>query len=147
MLGRTIADPDGVEGPAGVVAGLGLLDVETRLSGAKTLAQVRGRALDADFGGYEMHMGVTQGADCDRPFALLDGSRPDGAISRDGRVTGSYVHGLLASTDLRDALLRRLGGASAGADYDRSVEDALDEIAVLLETHCDIDAMVALAIA
>jgi adenosylcobyric acid synthase len=147
MLGRTIADPEGVEGPAGAVAGLGLLDVETRLSGAKTLAQVRGRALDADFGGYEMHMGVTHGPDCARPFARLDGSRPDGAISRDGRVMGSYVHGLLASTDLRDALLRRLGSASAGADHDRSVEDALDEIAVLLETHCDIDAMVALAIA
>ena len=145
MLGRAIADPEGVEGPAGAVAGLGLLDVETQLSGAKTLAQVRGRALDADFGGYEMHMGVTEGADCARPFALLDGSRPDGAISRDGRVMGSYVHGLLASTDLRDALLRRLGGGSAGADYDRSVEDALDDIAKRLETHCDIDAMVALA--
>lgn len=145
MLGQTIADPDGLEGPAGSVAGLGLLDVETRLSEGKTLEQVRGRALDADFGGYEMHMGVTAGPDCDRPFALLDGARPDGAVSRDGRVMGSYVHGLLGSTELRDALLRRLGGGSAGIDYDRSVEDALDEIAALLESHVDIDAMVALA--
>ncbi|KMS57787.1 cobyric acid synthase [Sphingobium cupriresistens] len=147
MLGRMIADPDGLEGPAGSVAGLGLLDMETRLSGAKTLEQVRGRALDADFTGYEMHMGVTHGPDCARPFALIDGARPDGAISRDGRVMGSYVHGLLASTALRDALLRRLGGASAGHDYDQSVEDALDEVATLLESHVDIDAMVALAMA
>ncbi|CAM8661902.1 cobyric acid synthase [Sphingobium sp.] len=147
MLGRLIADPDGLEGPAGSVAGLGLLDMETRLSGAKTLEQVRGRALDADFTGYEMHMGVTHGPDCARPFALIDGARPDGAISRDGRVMGSYVHGLLASTALRDALLRRLGGASAGHDYDQSVEDALDEVATLLESHVDIDAMVALAMA
>lgn len=146
MLGRTIADPEGLEGPPGFVAGLGLLDVETRLSSGKTLEQVRGHAFDADFGGYEMHMGVTQGADCARPFALLDTGRPDGAISRDGRVMGSYVHGLLASTDLRDALLRRLGGRSAGQDYDRSVEDALDEIAAQLEQHADIDAIVALAI-
>ncbi|BBF70341.1 cobyric acid synthase [Sphingomonas bisphenolicum] len=147
MLGRTIADPEGLEGPAGSVAGLGLLDIDTRLSGAKTLEQVRGRALDADFTGYEMHMGVTDGPDCARPFALIDGARPDGAISRDGRVMGSYVHGLLGSTALRDALLRRLGGGSAGRDYDQSVEDALDEVAALLESHVDIDAMVALATA
>ncbi|MBA4091379.1 MAG: cobyric acid synthase CobQ [Sphingobium sp.] len=147
MLGRTIADPEGLEGPAGSVAGLGLLDIDTRLSGAKTLEQVRGRALDADFTGYEMHMGVTDGPDCARPFALIDGARPDGAISRDGRVMGSYVHGLLGSTALRDALLRRLGGGSAGRDYDQSVEHALDEVAALLESHVDIDAMVALATA
>ncbi|SEJ41826.1 adenosylcobyric acid synthase (glutamine-hydrolysing) [Sphingobium sp. AP50] len=144
MLGRTIADPDGLEGPAGAIDGLGLLEVDTVLSGTKTLEAIRGRALEADFGGYEMHMGRTAGPDCAQPFALLDG-RPDGAISRDGHVMGSYVHGMLASTDLRDALLRRVGGESAGADYDRSVEDALDEIAALLEQHIDIDAMVALA--
>jgi adenosylcobyric acid synthase len=144
MLGRMIADPDGQEGPAGMIDGLGLLEVDTVLSGTKTLDAVRGRALEADFGGYEMHMGRTAGPDCAQPFALLDG-RPDGAISRDGRVMGSYVHGLLASTQLRDALLRRVGGESAGADYDRSVEDALDEIAALLENHVDIDAMVTLA--
>lgn len=146
MLGRTIGDPEGLEGPAGTVQGLDLLDVDTVLTGTKTLEAVRGRALGADFGGYEMHMGRTDGADCARPFAML-GERPDGAVSRDGRVMGSYVHGLLASTDLRDTLLRRIGGASAGADYDQSVEDALDEIATLLEAHVDIDAMVALAMA
>ncbi|MFC3441596.1 cobyric acid synthase [Sphingobium rhizovicinum] len=145
MLGRTIADPDGLEGPAGTIEGLGLLDVETILSGTKTLEAVQGRAFEAAFGGYEMHMGRTSGPDCERPFSLLDG-RPDGAVSRDGRVMGSYVHGLLASTDLRDALLRRVGGESAGDDYDRSVEDALDEIAALLEKHVDIDAMIALAL-
>ncbi|OAN56314.1 MULTISPECIES: cobyric acid synthase [unclassified Sphingobium] len=144
MLGRSIGDPEGLEGPPGSVAGLGLLDVQTVLSGTKTLKAVQGRALGADFSGYEMHMGRTGGPDCAQPFALLDG-RPDGVLSRDGRVMGSYVHGLLASTDLRDALLQRVGGRSAGADHDRSVEDALDDIAVRLETHADIDAMVALA--
>lgn len=147
MLGRTIADPHGLEGPPGMIDGLGLLDVETMLSGAKTLEAVSGRALDADFRGYEMHMGQTHGADCARPFAVLGEEKPDGAISRDGRVMGSYVHGLLASANLRTALLRQLGGESIGQDYDRSIEDALDEIAAQLETHVDIDAMVALAMA
>ena len=148
MLGRSIADPLGVEGPPATVAGLGLLDVETVLDGAKTLKAVEGRALGARFSGYEMHMGRTTGPDCARSFARLDDTaseHPDGAVSRDGRVMGSYVHGLLASTDVRDALLRQIGGQSAGQDYDRSVEDALDEVAALLEAHMDINALIALA--
>lgn len=146
MLGRTISDPEGLEGAPSAVAGLGLLEVDTLLSAGKALDLVQGRGLGADFSGYEMHMGATSGADCARPFALLDGDRADGAISRDGLVLGSYVHGLLASAPLRDALLRRLGGQSALADYGQTVEDALDEVAALLEQHADIDAMVALAL-
>ena len=144
MLGRTIRDPDGIEGSVREINGLGLLEVDTILAGAKTLEQVRGRALTADFHGYEMHMGRTEGPGCARPFAML-GNKPDGAISPDGRVMGSYVHGLLASTQLRAALLQRIGATSAEADYDRSVEDALDALAAHLERHCGIDAMVALA--
>lgn len=147
MLGRTIADPDGVEGAPGTIAGLGLLDVDTLLSGEKTLDAVSGDALGAPFRGYEMHIGTTTGQDCARPFAMIGGNRPDGAMSRDGLVLGSYVHGLLASTTLRDALLGRMGAQSAGQNYDLSVEDALDEIAALLEKHADVDAMVALAMA
>lgn len=150
MLGRTISDPEGLEGAPGAVAGLGLLEVDTLLSAGKALDLVQGCAqglgLGADFSGYEMHMGATSGPDCARPFALLDGDRADGAISRDGLVLGSYVHGLLASAPLRDALLRRMGGQSALADYGQTVEDALDEVAALLEQHADIDAMVALAL-
>ncbi|MFZ2997195.1 cobyric acid synthase [Sphingobium sp.] len=150
MLGRSIADPLGLEGPPATVAGLGLLDIETVLGGAKTLEEVRGTAMGAGFGGYEMHMGHTTGPDCARPFAWLSdrsAKRPDGAVSRDGLVMGSYVHGLLGSTDLRDALLKRIGGHSIGQDYDGSVQDALDEVAALLEAHIDIDAIIALATA
>ena len=147
MLGRTIGDPEGIEGPSETIAGLGLLEVDTLMSSGKALHQVQGHGLEADFTGYEMHMGATSGPDCARPFAILDGERTDGAISRDGRVLGSYVHGLLASAPLRNALLQRLGGQSAMADYAQTVEDALDEVAALLEQHADIDAMVALAMA
>lgn len=146
MLGQTISDPEGLEGAPGAVAGLGLLEVDTLLSAGKALDLVQGHGLGADFSGYEMHMGATSGPDCARPFAMLEGNRADGAISRDGLVLGSYVHGLLASAPLRDALLRRLGGQSALADYGQTVEDALDAVAALLEQHADIDAMVALAL-
>ncbi|MDI1294419.1 MAG: cobyric acid synthase CobQ, partial [bacterium] len=146
MLGRRIIDADGLEGPPGETDGLGLLDVETILSAGKALERVNGTALGAAFTGYEMHIGVTAGPDCDRPFAMLAGERSDGASSRDGKVLGTYIHGPFTSTTLRDALLRRLGSQSVMQDYDRSVEDALDEIAVLLEQHVDIDAIIALAL-
>ena len=145
MLGQRIEDPDGIEGPPSSVEGLGLLDVETRLTGAKKLERTSGQAWGSTLSGYEMHVGVTGGADCARPFALLDGGRPDGASSADGMVTGTYVHGLFASTPLRATLLTRLGDASAQIDYRASVEQALDDIAAQLERHIDMDALVALA--
>ncbi len=144
MLGRTIADPHGIEGPAGSAEGLGLLDVETVLTQEKALRPARGTALGADIHGYEMHMGVTTGADTARPFATLD-TGPDGALAADGRVFGTYLHGLFASTALRRALLARIGIASTGVDYAASVDAALDAIAAELETHVDIPALIALA--
>ena len=145
MLGRTVGDPLGLEGPPASVAGLGLLNIETRLSPAKTLKRVAGTALGADFTGYEMHMGETSGTDAECPFASLADGRPDGAVSPCGRVMGSYVHGLLASAGMRRALLERLGATSSGADYDVSVDHALDAIAAELEDHLDIDALMAMA--
>ncbi len=145
MLGRRIIDPDGIEGPPEEVEGLGLLDIETRLTGSKTLERVNGLALGSTFAGYEMHVGLTDGADCTRPFAMLNGDREDGAISDNGRVMGTYVHGLFGSTQLRSALLATIGTQSSLGDYDASVERALDEIAAQLEQHVDIDAIIRLA--
>ncbi|EGD60916.1 cobyric acid synthase [Novosphingobium nitrogenifigens DSM 19370] len=145
MLGRTIADPLGIEGHADEVAGLGLLDIETRLESDKALEHVGGSALGARFSGYEMHMGRTTGPDCTRPFALLDNGCTDGAITPDGRVIGTYVHGALGDTPLRAALLERWGGHSDGHDHAAAVNAALDAIAVELETHLDIDALLAIA--
>jgi len=145
MLGRTVEDPLGLEGPPASVAGLGLLAIDTRLSSAKTLKRISGTTLGAEFTGYEMHMGETSGPDTERPFAHLADGRPDGAISRSGLVMGSYVHGLLASADLRRALLERLGASGSGTDYDASVDVALDAIAAEMEEHLDIDALIAIA--
>lgn len=145
MLGRVIRDPLGLEGPAGEIAGLGVLDVETELAPDKALRAVAGEALGARFSGYEMHMGITRGPDAVRPFARLDDGRADGAISSDGRVLGTYCHGLLAQPGLRGALLERLGVASNRLDHGGQVEAALDDLAGELEAHLDIDAMLTVA--
>ena len=145
MLGRRIADPLGIEGAPDAVDGLGLLDVETTLSPAKTLRHVRGEAMGAVIEGYEMHMGDTRGPGAALPFALLDGGMNDGAIGRDGHVIGSYLHGLFASADLRRALLERVGLAGSGRDYRADVDAALDEIAAELSDHTDIDGLLRLA--
>lgn len=143
MLGRSIADPLGIEGAPGEIAGLGLLDVTTVLGTRKALREVAGTALGAELAGYEMHMGVTRRGDA-APFAMLGGDRPDGAVDASGKVMGTYCHGLLASTGLRAELLARLGGNSDGLDHHAGVDAALDELAADMERHLDIDGLLAL---
>jgi adenosylcobyric acid synthase len=146
MLGRALADPDGTEGPAGEVAGLGLLDVATILSGAKILTAASGICLDngAHFCGYEMHIGRTDGPGCARPLLRFADGRPDGAVSPDGRVMGGYVHGLFADDAQRAAWLATLGARSELA-YDAQVEQTLDELAAHLAAHVDLDGLLKLA--
>jgi adenosylcobyric acid synthase len=145
MLGRTIADPDGVEGPRQTVAGLGLLAVDTVLTPDKTTVTVRGTdvATGEAVTGYEIHLGRTGGADCARPMLHIDG-RPDGAQSEDGRVAGTYVHGLFAADSFRSAYLAGLGVPSTLA-YDAAVERALGALADHLEAHLDIERLLAIA--
>nr|WP_295464388.1 cobyric acid synthase [Mesorhizobium sp.] len=140
MLGREITDPRGVEGPASAVKGLGLLDVRTTLSGNKQLMAVNGVTADGiTFAGYEMHMGATAGPECARPFATLVDGHNDGAMSANGRVSGTYVHGLFADDGQRAAWLARLGGTAGGFDYEAGVDAVLDQLAVHLEAHIDLD--------
>jgi len=145
MLGRSVADPGGVEGPAGTASGLGLLDVETVLTRDKTLVSVTGTTSDGmPFKGYEMHMGVTQGPDCARPFATVEG-KPEGAVSKNGRIIGTYVHGLFADDRQRSAWLERLGAGPANVAYDELVETTLDRLAKHLATFVDLDRLLSLA--
>lgn len=144
MLGETIADPDGIEGEPKIARGLGLLKVHTVLSGEKRLEEVSGTAAGAPVSGYEMHMGVTQGADCARPFLSI-GVRAEGARSTDRRIAGTYVHGLFASDAFRSAFLRSLGGADAETAYEARVEETLDRLAAHLEAHLDLDLLLTLA--
>jgi adenosylcobyric acid synthase len=148
MLGTDIADPDGVEGATGRALGLGHLAVETVLAGDKTLTLVA--AQSSSFGtpvrGYEIHIGQTSGADCARPMLQI-GDRLDGAISPDGQVMGSYVHGIFADDAFRRAFLddlaarRGRAGAFGVVDFDARVDSVLDELAAHMADHLDMDAI------
>jgi adenosylcobyric acid synthase len=145
MLGRALHDPQGIEGQPGSAEGLGLLDIDTTLSGEKRLEQVAGTTTDGiSFSGYEMHMGVTQGPDCTRAFARLSDGIPEGAVSRDGRVIGTYLHGIFADDRQRGAWLERFG-SNATVAYDALVDETLDKLAAHLERHVDIDRMLTMA--
>ena len=147
ILGKRVADPNGVEGPAGEAEGLGLLDVETVMGEEKTLETVSGESVaeGAPFEGYEMHMGATGGADCTRPLLRLADGRPEGAVSADGRVSGAYVHGLFANDAQRAALLARLGAAPSQLRYEAMVEETLDALADHCARHLDLDRLLEIA--
>ena len=135
MLGRDVDDPDGVEAAAGRSAGLGLLDVQTTLTRDKRLAQVSGNcvfaadAMDATVRGYEIHMGVSEGAALARSAFEIDG-RGEGACSDDGQIIGTYLHGLFDDAQACAALLRWAGlHSDAAVDSAALREASLDKIA------------------
>ncbi|WP_299141529.1 cobyric acid synthase [uncultured Tateyamaria sp.] len=146
MLGHAIDDPEGIEGAPGSAAGLGLLDVHTEMTGDKRLTETQ--AVHADSGlavtGYEIHKGRTTGPDCARPFARI-GDKADGAIRSDGRVVGSYLHGMFRDDAFRRHWLAGLGASAGNAGYTQTVEATLDALADHLETHLDVDAILACA--
>jgi adenosylcobyric acid synthase len=122
------------------------LDVTTMMSVQKTLTRVEAvhAATDQPIQAYEIHIGRTDGPDRSRPFAKLDGA-PEGAISRDGRVQGSYLHGLFTSDEFRRDYLARLGVATSNESYRGKVERALDALAEHIEKHLDVEGILALA--
>lgn len=146
MLGRSIADPEGIEGAAGTTPGLGLLDIDTVMHPDKRVARVT--AIHAATGlpveGYEIHIGQSDGPDRARPFAIVDGI-PEGAQSADGRVQGSYLHGLFTSDAFRAAYVAGLGVTSGGMSYGDRVDRVLNSLAAHLETHLDVEGLLALA--
>jgi adenosylcobyric acid synthase len=147
MLGKNVVDPDGIEGPAGETAGLGLLNVTTVMTAEKALARVKavhaatGEVLEA----YEIHIGRTEGEDLARPFAIVD-TLPEGAVSADALVHGTYLHGLFSSDAFRGAFLAQLGIAASAEHYRAGVESALQALADHIEKHLDVDGLLALAL-
>ncbi len=145
MLGKTIDDPEGVDGRPGKVEGLGLLDVHTVMAADKrvTLTEAVTRDSGLPVSGYEIHMGRTEGPDCARAWLTI-GERPEGAASADGRVKGSYLHGLFSSDRFRASVLESLGYYSQPG-YDDGVEATLDALADHLERYMDLDQLLTLA--
>jgi adenosylcobyric acid synthase len=138
MLGRKVNDPLGIESTTTEIEGLGLLDVETEMAPEKTVrnSSAHSAEYDVPLSGYQIHLGVTRGADCERPAAIVDGLA-DGAVSADGRITGTYLHGLFGSDAYRARLLQSFGLSGEGGNYRESVDRALDEVAGGLEQHLD----------
>jgi adenosylcobyric acid synthase len=144
MLGRVIADPQGIEGAAGESAGLGWLDLMTVLLPGKQLSNVSGRLEleGARVRGYEIHAGRTRGSALERPAVLLDDGACDGAISSDGRIMATYLHGLFEETAACTALLRWAGLAQpAEIDHAARREHMLDRLADTIESECDIEGL------
>jgi adenosylcobyric acid synthase len=147
MLGRRVADPFAIEGRRGAAEGLGLLHLETVLSGDKQLHEVRGREIvsGAVIHGYEMHVGRTTGRALARPMLDLEG-RPEGAVSADGRIMGCYVHGLFGADAFRHSFLVRLKAREpSGLVFEQQIEAALDALADHLEAHVDLEGLLAVA--
>jgi len=146
MLGRSIVDPLGMEGSARKVAGLGFLDVDTVLGGAKRLAEADGIELSTGMpvSGYEMHLGTTTGPDLARPMLRLAGG-DDGCVSHDGCVVGCYLHGLFTSDLFRRAFLGALGAETGEIAYQQHIEETLDAFAEHLERSLDLPAVLAAA--
>lgn len=145
MLGQTIADPLGIEGPPVTVSGLGHLDVHTTMAAQKHLAlkTAHHTASGTVLQGYEIHVGETSGPDAARAWLTVDGT-PQGAASANGRVQGCYMHGLFNADAFRSAYLDQFQAASE-LDFDAGVEETLDALADHVEQYMDLDLLLSLA--
>ncbi|WP_217477030.1 cobyric acid synthase [Stutzerimonas stutzeri] len=140
MLGERIADPLGIEGEAGHSEGLGLLALTTELAAHKQLRNVRGRLRfgNAAISGYEIHAGVSQGPALECAAVQLEDGRMEGAVSPDGQVLGTYLHGLFESPEACQALLGWAGlNQAERVDYHALRERDIERLADLVEAHLD----------
>ncbi len=143
MLGKKLFDPKGIEGKITNIDGLGLLDFTTTLTGSKKLLEESGseRLTDTQISGYHMHLGICEGPAMENPFTQLS-SGPDGVLSRDRRIMGTYLHGLFANDKFRlNTINRFIKSKQKIENFEQSVEAALDDLAAHMEEHLDLDGM------
>lgn len=147
MLGMAIYDPHGLEGADSYREGLGLLELETVLHPTKQLVNRSGvLALDANASvqGYEIHCGMSVGKALDNPAIYLEGEK-DGALSDDGQIFASYLHGLFDSPEALKAILTWAGLKDAqGVDINAIREQQLERLADTLEAHLQLEPILAL---
>jgi len=149
MLGKQVHDPHGVEGDPGSTPGFGLLDIETTLEKGKVLSRSQGALADGTFiDGYEIHLGqTTLGADA-KPLVQLTArnrvaiEETDGATSADGKICGTYFHGLFDFPDFRNQFLKQLDPAYPAEDAQAAAEfkqTQYDLLADHFEQHLDME--------
>ncbi|WP_239688670.1 hypothetical protein [Aquitalea magnusonii] len=141
MLGQQLHDPLGLEGEAGSSDGLGWLEMETTLATHKQLTRVSGQLTlaGAAVSGYEIHMGVSTGAALAQPAVRLEDGRCDGAISADGQILATYLHGVFDQPQSLAALLAWAGlAAPQPLDYPAIREAHIEGLADMLQQHLDL---------
>ena len=142
MLGTHMHDPNAIEGAAGSSTGFGWLEMETTLTPEKRLAQISGKLsfADANVTGYEIHMGVSTGAALHHPALILNG-QPEGAISQDNQIAGTYLHGMFDHAESCAAWLAWAGLKQVDSqfDYEQVREASLERLADCLESHLDLE--------
>jgi adenosylcobyric acid synthase len=146
MLGTSIHDPEGIEGPPSSVRGLGFLDIETTMTKEKNLNLTNATYTDSNVlvEGYEIHIGETNGPDCLNEWLKVP-HRNISASDSSGQILGCYMHGLFASDAFRSAFLTSLGSASSVSNFSRLVDDTLDDLAVFITKHIDLETLKSLA--
>jgi adenosylcobyric acid synthase len=150
ILGRKISDPHAIENPSpATVDGLGLLDVSTVMYPEKTLRRFSSVTPEgSNVAGYEIHIGKTSGPETQRPMIFLDGV-PEGALRSDDLVAGCYIHGLFTSDSYRSEFLSAFRGkdglSAAGFEYEKLMDDTIDELADEMERSVDVYAIASIA--
>lgn len=146
MLGRKIYDFNAQEGQETEADGLQLLDITTKMEQEKITRNVKAVHVQSNLPlkGYEIHLGHTTGADCARPAVIINGKH-DGAMSQQGNIWGTYLHGLFQADEFRQMFIKSLGAKADKAKHFDRLNDALDAIAIELERSIDVDELFALA--
>lgn len=147
MLGHTIDDPHAIESEAGCSQGLALLAMDTCLKPEKHLSNQTGSfCLGAQEAvavtGYEIHCGISTGEALSTPLIRFLDDTPEGAISSDGRIVGTYLHGLFESSAVVNQVLQWAGLKTiASFDYNKRKDLDLDRLADSIEEHLDMEAI------
>ena len=147
MLGQQINDPDGFDGPPASVTGLGLLNVSTVMTRAKHVQPVTGQCARTglSISGYEIHVGHTTGRDTEHPFSIIRNT-PEGARSANGRIQGTYLHGVFSEDEFRNSWLSQFdANLGSGIKFDAQIETALDDLAASVAEAADTDALLQMA--
>ena len=162
MLGKRVLDPFNVESHIREAEGLGLLDAETTMLPTKETHQAEACLLDAGehlapacadrLCGYEIHMGETELGPEALPFAVIDRRSGlsveirDGAVSPDGRVFGTYLHGIFDNDGFRQSFLNRIRAQKGLPEPAETAaqEDPFDLLAAHLERHLDMERLLAI---
>lgn len=157
ILGQEISDPNLVESTCSRINGLSLLNIKTKMFGEKHTKQVRGRIIaksqvfqskgNETILGYEIHMGETELLEDVKPVIELEDGRYDGAISEDGKVIGTYLHGIFDNDGFRNSILnlikekKGLKDSGKAVSYKELKEKEYDKLAKVVEESCDVAAI------